>query len=131
MEQVDLKSVLSQLVGQPEPAALMLPEHELLVTILATGISEAIGYNIADSRATKKRLRSIQLQAQSWINSDSISMDTTDGVSFSFICESLAVDPVRIRSALNDGKVTSNFIAHYRNRTRKALRDKKFTGDIH
>lgn len=131
MEQVDLKSVLSQLIGQPEATALMLPEHELLVTILATGISEAIGYNIADSRATKKRLRTIQLQAQSWINSDLIFMDATGGVSFGFICESLAVDPVRIRSALNDGKVTSSFIAHYRNRTRKVLRDKNATEDIH
>lgn len=131
MEQIDLKSVLSQLIGQSEVATLMLPEHELLVTILATGISEAIGYNIADSRATKKRLRKIQLQAQDWINSDLISIDARDGVSFGFICESLAVDPVRIRSALKDGKVTSSFIAHYRNRTRKALKDKNTTEDIH
>lgn len=131
MEQVDLKSVLSQLIGQPEATALMLPEHELLVTILATGISEAIGYNIADSRATKKRLRKIQIQAQSWIDSDLISMDINDGVSFGFICESLAVDPVRIRSALKDGRVTSSFIAHYRNRNRKTLQDKCITEDIH
>lgn len=131
MESVDLKSVLSQLIGQPEAAAPMLPEHELLVTILATGISEAIGYNIADSRSTKKRLSRIQLQAQSWINSDSISMDTTDGVSFGFICESLAVDPAKIRSALEDGKVTSSFIAHYRNRTRKTFQNKNATEDIH
>ena len=124
MDSREKSKFLSSLLGQCRAHSFLLPEYDLLATILASGICEAAGHNLGDSRSSYKKRKIMQVEAQAWINSDEIFIDEKSGISFSYICEALSVDRNVIRTALNGNKIPKTFSTHFRNREQKRRQSK-------
>lgn len=124
------KFISKQLRNSDMANSFVLPEHDLLVTLLATGLCEAAGHNLGDSRASFKRRIIWQAEAQAWIDSDEIFIDEKSGISFAYICEILSVNQSAIRSALKDGKISSSFATYLRNREQKG-RQKNINQEVY
>ncbi len=122
---------LSKLLSGYDTAdSVVLPEHDLLATILTTGISEAAGHSLGNCRTSYKRRKIMQEEAQAWIDSDDIYIDVKSGISFGYICEALSFNRHAIRSALKNGKISNSFATHFRNREQKG-RQKKINEEVH
>jgi hypothetical protein len=67
-------------------------ELNLLRSVLASGVAEALGEGISTGETSKMELRRRQIQAQRWMESNEVYCSPEHGFSFCFLCEALSLD---------------------------------------
>lgn len=98
-----------------------LPEHNLLASVLASGVSEASGNGQWMGSNTPKERRRRQNEAKRWLSSTEIYFSPEKGISFQYICEALCLNANVVRIAIVENpEAIASLMSIFRDRSRKA-----------